>query len=291
MMRARRLRSLCLGLVLTSLGQVALADGGQSGRVDPAEIVERTERLPKRAEGVDVSEHLGAKLPSALAFQDDRGRTVLYDELTRGSLPTILTMNYSDCPMLCSLMLNAMVDSLKQLDLTLGKDYRIVTVSLDPKETPERLARMKSRYLAAYGRPGAEDGWTFLAGSDANIHAVARALGIAYNYNEARDEFVHPSAFAIATPAGVVSRYLYGIEYHPRTVRLSLVEASEGKIGSTMDRLILFCFHYDEKEGRYAPVAMNIMRLGGGLTALSLGGLILFLKRGEKKSRAHLAAA
>jgi protein SCO1/2 len=278
MKRFARLHALCLSLTLVGLGQTAWAE-----RVDPSEVKDRTERLPTRAVGVDVAEHLGAKLPKALGFTDDQGRPVLYDEVTRGSVPTILTMNYSDCPMLCSLQLNALVDSLKQVDLTLGKDYRIVTVSLDPKDTPERLSRMKARYLSQYGRPESAAGWTFLSGSDANIHAVARALGIAYNYNEARDEFVHPAAFAMATPAGIVSRYLYGIEYHPRTVRLSLVEASQGKIGSTMDRLILFCFHYDEKEGRYAPVAMNIMRVGGGSTALALGGLILLLKRGEKK--------
>lgn len=267
-----------LGLALVSSSASAFAEP-----VKQSDIKSRTERLPKRLEGVDIAEKTGLPVPAALAFVDENNRPVLYDQHVRGKLPTILTLNYSDCPMLCSLQLNALVESMKQLDFTLGKDYRIVTVSLDPKDTPERMQRMKSRYLSQYGRPEAQDGWSFLSGSDANIHAVARALGFSYNYNEARDEYVHPAAFAIATPAGIVSRYLYGLEYHPRTLRLSLVEASEGKIGSTLDRLILFCFHYDETEGRYAPLAMNIMRLGGGITALSLGGLILLLRRGEKK--------
>lgn len=254
--------------------------------VEATEIRERTERLPKRAEGVDVEEHLGERTPMALVFQDEQGRDVLYGEATRGEVPTILTMNYSDCPMLCSLQLNALVTSLSDLDLTLGKDFRIVTVSLDPKETPDRLRSMKARYLSQYGRPEARsDGWTFLRGSDENIRAVARALGISYNYNEARDEYVHPAVFLIANPDGTIGRYLYGLEYHPKTVRLSLVEASQGKVGSTMDRLILFCFHYDASEGRYAPVARNIMKVGGAVTATSLAGLLLFLFRGERRRR------
>jgi len=277
---SRRMHAWGLGLALASLSLVAWAEP-----VAPSDIKNRTERLPKRLEGVDVSEKLNTPLPRALGFTDENGKSVLYDELTRGDLPTILTMNYSDCPMLCSLQLNALVDSMKQLDFTLGKDYRVVTVSLDPKDTSERMSRMKARYMSQYGRPEAASGWSFLHGSEGNVRAVARALGFSYNYNEVRDEYVHPAAFAIATPGGVVSRYLYGIEYHPRTLRLSLVEASEGKIGSTMDRLILYCFHYDESEGRYAPMAMNIMRVGGGATALSLGGLIFLLRRSEKKRK------
>lgn len=246
------------------------------------QIKSRTERLPQRLEGVDVEEKLEAKLPRALSFKDDQGRTVLYDEVVKGDLPTILTLNYSDCPMLCSLQLNALVDSMKQVDLTLGKDYRVVTVSLDPKETPERTTDWKNRYLTIYGRPEApKDGWTFLTGSEPNIKAAADGIGFSYGYNEKRDEYVHPAAFAIATPDGVIARYIYGLEYHPKTLRLSLIEASEGKIGSSVDRLILYCFHYDASEGRYAPVAMNIMRVSGSAGALALGGLLAGLWRTE----------
>jgi protein SCO1/2 len=211
---------------------------------------------------------------------------VLYDELVRGEIPTILTLNYSDCPMLCSLQLNALVDGMRQLDLTLGKDYQVVTVSLNPKETFERARKTKTRYFTQYGRADApSDGWKFLTGSEANIKAVARTLGFSYGYNEKRDEYVHPAAFVIATPAGVVARYIYGLEYHPKTLRLSLVEASEGKIGSSVDRLILYCFHYDASEGRYAPVAMNIMRVSGSAGALALGGLLAGLWRNERRRK------
>lgn len=253
--------------------------------VDPSEVQDRTERTPKRMEGVNVAEKLGSKLEASLAFRDESGRDrVLSETLTTG-LPTIVTLNYSDCPMLCSMQLNALVAGMKQVDLNLGRDYRIVTVSLDPKDTTEKVQRMKARYLAQYARPESDEGWTFLTGSEGNIRAVAEGLGFTYNYNEKRDEYVHPAAFAVLTPSGVVARYLYGLEYHPKTLRLSLVEASEGKVGTSLDRLILYCFHYDATEGRYAPVAMNIMRLSGGAGALALGGMLTGLFYAERKRK------
>lgn len=258
----------------------------QARPLEASEIKSTSGRLPKRLEGVDVEEHLEAEVPAALSFTSDAGKTVLYDELIKGDLPTILTLNYSDCPMLCNLQLNALVSSMKQVDLTLGKDYRVVTVSLDPKQTVQRSQDTKNRYLAQYGRAETpRDGWQILTGSEGNIKAVARTLGFTYAYNEARDEYVHPAAFVIATPAGVISRYIYGLEYHPKTLRLSLIEASEGKIGSSVDRLILYCFHYDASEGRYAPVAMNIMRVSGSAGALALGGLLAGLWRVELRRK------
>jgi len=288
--RFRQLPTLALiaTFVAVGLGVLGAAAPAFADPVPKAEIKSRTEALPKRLEGVDVVEHLEAHVPRALSFNDDRGQPVLYDEAVRGTLPAILTLNYSNCPMLCSLQLNGLVSAMKQLDLELGRDYRIVTVSIDPKETTESAHRTKLRYLTQYGRAQAADdasGWTFLHGSEANIRAVAKALGFSYNYNEARGEYAHPAAFVVTTPEGVLSRYLYGLEIHPKTLRLSLIEASQGKIGSSLDRLILFCFHYDASEGRYAPAAMNIMRLLGGAFALALLALLLFLWRGERKKK------
>ena len=287
---ARRRNGLAwVPILLVALTLGSLASAAPVARDD---IKTRTERLPKRLEEVNVEERLEQVLPSALAFTDDRGNTVMYDEAVRSALPTILTMNYSDCPMLCSLQLNALMASMKEMDLTLGKDYRIVTVSLDPTETKERMQDWKNRYFSMYGRADApRDGWTFLNGSEANIRAVAAALGFSYTYNEARKEYVHPAAFVITTPAGIVSRYLYGLEYHPKTVRLSLIEASQGKIGSSFDRLVLYCFHYDASEGRYAPVAMNIMRVSGSAGALALGGLLTGLWRSESRRKRKAPAA
>lgn len=261
------------------------ARGAHADAPVEASSAPRSEQLPKRLVGVDVHEKLGEALSLNLSFKDSLGREVMLRDYFDGKLPVIVTLNYSDCPMLCSLILNGLVTGLKKIDLDLGKDFRIVTISLNPKETPSRARGTQQRYLAAYGRPESRDGWAFLTGSERNIKAVADSMGFEYGYNEERDEYVHPSAFAIAMPNGNIARYIYGIEYLPDTVRLSLVEASEGKVGTTLDRILLYCFHYDETEGRYAPVAMNIMRLTGGLGAVLLAGFLLLLWRAELRKK------
>ena len=235
-------------------------------------VVTRMEPAPERLGGIDIEEHLDRTLPLGLEFSDTRGEPVQLSRYVRGERPVIFTLNYSDCPMLCSLQLNGLVTALGQLDRVPGRDFEIVTVSLDPAETSDRARNTEERYRAQV--PRGPEGWHFLTGRKENIDALADALGIRYGYNEKRREYVHPASLVISTPSGRISRYLYGIEYHPKTLSLSLVEAAEGKIGSSVDRLILFCFHYDETEGRYAPVAMNIMRVGGGVTALVLGGFL-----------------
>jgi protein SCO1/2 len=280
------LHSLLLGAALLTAGK-----GASAVPVDPSEIGQRVDPTPKRLQGVDVKEHLGSPLPGTLGFKDDAGRDVVLGDFFRGDLPVIVTMNYSDCPMLCSLQLNALIDGLKKVDLTLGKDFRIVTVSLNPQETVERAHGTKRRYLAQYGRPEADSSaWTILTGSEVNVRAVAETLGFSYNYNEKRNEYAHPASFIVTTPQGKIARYLYGIEYQPKTLRLSLVESSEGKVGSSMDRLILYCFHYDETEGRYAPVAVNIMRVGGSTGAVALAGLIGVLRLGERRKQRQATA-
>jgi len=265
------------------LAALLAAAPAASAPVPPSERVERVDELPKRLKGVDVTERLEAPIPKNLGFRDESGREVMLGEYFDGKVPVILTLNYSGCPMLCSLQLTGFTDSLKKLDFTAGKDFRVITVSLDPKETPEIAHKTQNRYLSQYGRPGAKDGWDFLTGSDANIKALARAMGFGYTYNEARDEYIHPAAIALTTPEGTIARYLYGLEYPEDTLRLALVESSQGRIGSSVDRLILFCFHYDSSEGRYAPVARNIMKLGGGITVVLLAGLVLVLSRGSRR--------
>ena len=244
---------------------------------------DRTEAAPKRLQGVDVVEHLAERVPEALTFHDQDGKAVKLGDYLHGGVPVILTFNYSSCPMLCSLQLTAFVDGLKQLDFAAGKEFRIVTVLLDPKETQETAHRFRARYLSKYARPGSEPGWTFLTGTDHNIRELARAVGFSYNYNEARGEYVHPAAITLLSPEGKIARYLYGLEYPEKTLRLGLVEASEGRVGSSLDRLILFCFHYDSSEGRYAPIATRIMQLGGGVSVLLLAGFLTVLIRRDKK--------
>ncbi|MBZ0253960.1 MAG: SCO family protein, partial [Candidatus Methylomirabilis sp.] len=192
-------------------------------------------------------------------------------DLFDGQRPVLVTLNYADCPMLCSLELSGLVAGLKEIELTAGKDFEIVTVSIDATATPEKIARWKDRYVKDYGRPEAAAGWRFLAGDEASIHALAEAVGFRYRWIEERKEFAHAAAIAVASPEGRVVRYLYGIAFPRTTLRLSLVEAAEGKIGTPLDQALLFCFHYDAAEGKYGPAAMNIMRAGGALTVLALG--------------------
>ena len=274
-----------LTAVLAGLSLVAASRSARADLVPQSEQVERTDPLPRRLVGVDVKEHLSAPVPMDLGFEDENGKPVTLKDYFDGSVPVILTMNYSNCPMLCSLQLNALVDGLKKVDWTIGKEYRIVTVSFDPTETAELAHRTKARYLAQYGRPGSEGGWHFLHGSESNVQAMAKALGITYHYNEARKEYVHPATVVLTTPNGKIDRYLYGLEYPQKTLHLSLVETSEGKIGTTVDQLILFCFHYDANEGRYAPVARNIMRAGGGATVFLLAGFLTVLSKRDKKRK------
>ncbi len=289
-------RCIVAAAAVASLATPALAADAPApvaGTVVEDGVVTRREAPPERLRGIDIDEHLDSEMPLSATFRDTSGASVALGDYIRGERPVIFTLNYSDCPMLCSLQLSGLVTALKSLDRKIGVDFDVVTVSLDPKESSQRAAETKARYLAQLGA-GAEaaNGWHFLTGRQSEIDAVAAALGIRYAYNEARREYVHPAALVITTPQGRIARYLYGIEYHPRTLSLSLVEAAKGKIGSSVDRLILYCFHYDETEGRYAPVAMNVMRVGGGVTALSLlvflGGF--WLKQLRKKSARSVAA-
>lgn len=272
------------------LAALLLAAPAAADPVPPSERIERIEPVPKQLQGVDVREHLGRELPRSLGFRDASGKPVTLGEFFDGKQPVILTLNYSDCPMLCSLQLNGLVQGLKEVEWGINSQYRIVTVSLDPNESSELTQRTQNRYLTQYGRPEARGGWHFLTGSEANVKAYADAIGFSFRYDEKRKEYAHPAALAIASPDGRVMRYLYGLEYLPKTLRLALVEASEGRIGTTLDRLILFCFHYDATVGRYAPVARNVMKLGGGVFIALLSGFVMVLFRNESKKRRRLAA-
>lgn len=272
------LRAVCLtGLLFAA--PAAAHDGSASDRLDP------TEAPPKRVENVEVTEQLGKKVPPAIPFTDEHGRPATIGQYFDGTHPVILTFNYSNCPMLCSLMLNGLVQGLKQLGYTPGHEFRIVTVSIDHEETPEKALKTQTRYLKELGRPEAVEGWHFLTGSEASVHAYADALGFGYAYNEARKEYAHPSAMAVSSPDGHIVRYLYGIEYPPSKLKLALLEAAQGKIGSPFDRLVLYCFHYDATEGRYAPTAANVMRVGAAISVVLLGIFLTLLWRTDSKKR------
>ncbi len=231
-------------------------------------------------EGVDIEEHLNAQLPLDAKFRDHDGRDVVLGDLFEDGKPVILTLNYSDCPMLCSLQLDGLVEALQEVDLDLGKDYRIVTVSIDPKESPTTARQTMQKYVAAYGK--ATDGWRFLVGRKGDIDRVAETTGFGYRYVPATGEYAHAAVAMVCMPDGRISRYLYGVRLDPKTVRLSLVEASAGKVGNTIDRFILMCFQYDPESGSYAFFARNLMKVGGALTVLVLGAAIFMVLRRER---------
>lgn len=276
------LRSLVRAALLSGL---LLAPPAAASPLSPPQAGDPSLAPPKLVENVEVTEHLGAAVRKDLHFKDEHGRAVSLADYFDGQHPVILTFNYANCPMLCSLMLNGLVQGLKQLDYTPGRDFRVVTVSIDHEETPEQSLHAKQRYLAGYGRPEVEDGWHFLTGTESAVRAYAKNLGFGYAYNPARKEYAHPSAMAVASADGRIVRYLYGIEYPPSKLKLALLEATEGKIGTPFDRLVLYCFHYDATQGRYAPVAANIMRVGGGITVVLLAGFLIVLWRADKKRR------
>jgi protein SCO1/2 len=253
---------------------------------------ERTEQLPEQLEEVGVTEHLNVQVPLDMPFVDSDGKNVKLGDFFDGKTPVVLTMNYSDCPMLCSLQLTGLFAGLQGVDWNLGNEYRMVTVSIDPEEKPERAEATKKKYLEIYGRSGVEQGWHCLTGEEADIRQLAATVGFGYAYMPDTKQYAHAAVTMICTPDGHLSRYLYGIEYPPQTLRLSLLEASQGKIGSTVDHLLLFCFQYDEKAGRYAPAAIKIMQAGGVLTLVFLAFLLglYWLREARKARRLQLQA-
>jgi len=225
-------------------------------------------------------------VPLDLECVDSDGKPGVLKQFFVGRRPVVLTLNYSNCPMLCSLQLNGLFDALKRMPWEIGGKFEMITVSFDPLETPQRARKTKQKYLNVYRRPGAAAGWHFLTGQEENIKRLADAVGFRYRYSEAQRQYIHAAVTFILTPDGRVSRYLYGVEYDPQTIRLSLLEATDGKIGSTVDQILLFCYHYDAESGRYGPAAFRLMQLGGGLTVLVVGGGIWILWRRDKaKSR------
>jgi protein SCO1/2 len=232
---------------------------------------------------------INSQIPLDLEFTDSRGQRLTLKEIFDGKKPTILTMNYSDCPMLCSMQLNTMLDALKNMSWNIGEEFQIVTVSIDPLETSERAEQTKEKYLRLYDRPVNVQGWRFLTSrKEATIKNLAETVGFGYTYVPESRQYAHPTPLMICTPEGRVSRYLDMKQYNAQTVKFSLMEASNGKIGTITDQFFLSCFHYDEKSGRYGPQAMRFMQLGGGLTTLIFAGMLFryWIRDSRKKSKA-----
>jgi protein SCO1/2 len=244
--------------------------------------------LPQVLREVGFDQRLGAQVPMDAVFRDEDGRPVRLGDCCAGR-PAVLVMAWYRCPMLCTQVLNDLTKAMWGCGLELGKDFNVLTVSFDPEETPELARAKKASYVEKYGRPGAERGWRFLTGDKGPITRLEAAVGFRQRWDPASKTYAHASGIMLLTPEGKVSRYFYGLDYRPRDLRLGLVEASAGKVGSPVDRVLLFCFHFDERAGRYTATVMNFVCLAGALTVLALGALLVrgWLRRGAPAARAR----
>lgn len=232
---------------------------------------------------VAIAQKLGAQLPLDLMFRDEYGRVVKLGDYFGKGRPVLLNFVYYNCPMLCPMVLEGTATVLSELKFDVAKDFDVLTVSIDPRDQPTQAAEVKDKYVKRYGRLGAAEGWHFLTGNDSTIHKLASTVGFQYVYDGRTNQFAHGAAMLILTPDGRTSRYLYGFQYIPRDLRLAIVEASGGKIGTPTDQFLLLCFHYDPAAGKYSRNAMNFVRAGGVATLLTLGSFVVVMLRRERK--------
>ncbi|MEM6472150.1 MAG: SCO family protein [Planctomycetota bacterium] len=232
--------------------------------------------LPREAQGVTVDQKLGERIPSGLPLTDSTGKRIETGYIFNGRLPTILTLNYSDCPMLCSVQLNGLVKSLSELDLKIGQDFQILTVSIDPKESTRKAAETKARYLDDLKNQNyADKGWIFATAKQPIITKLTDVVGFRYRYDRTIKQYNHPAMLAFVSPDGVISRYSLSIDFPPEQLKLALVEAGDGKVGSAVDQFILWCYSYDPSSNSYTPHAWRIMRLCGlGFIGLMMATLL-----------------
>lgn len=227
--------------------------------------------LSPEANEIDVDEQLGADLELGLSFVDHTGKDVTLADYVKGDKPVLLTLNYYRCPVLCNIQLNGLTEALGRMEWTPGDEhFRVVTVSIDPREDTELARAKRATHLESLGK-GDDVDWNFLTGDAGQIRLLAAQLGISYAYDAEQDQYAHPPVVMFISPDGKIARYVYGLMYEPRDIKFGLIEAGEGRVGSTMDKLILSCFHYDASLGKYGPFAFGIMRIGGALTILAMG--------------------
>ena len=233
--------------------------------------------LPKALQNVGIDQRLNEQVPLDAIFKDESDRDVTLAQFFKGK-PVVLSLVYYTCPMLCTQVLNGQLGAFRQISFNIGEQYEVVSVSFNSRETSQLAASKKETYLKGYNRVGADAGWHFLTGDETNIKKLTEAVGFRYAWDEQTKQFAHASGIMVLTPQGKIARYFYGIDYPPRDLRLALVEASENKIGTPVDALILYCYHYDPATGKYGAVVMNIMRVAGVITLVLIVGLLLFLR-------------
>ena len=236
---------------------------------------------PPKLENVGIEQHLDTQIPPDLVFRDDAGQTVKLGDYF-GRKPLILNLVYYNCTMLCGEALAGLASAMRLIKFDVGNEFDVVTVSFDPRETPDVAAAKKKDFVGRYGRPGAAAGWHFLTGPPDSVNTLTKAVGFQYQYDPKMNQFAHATAIMVLTPQGRISRYFYGVEFPPKDLRMGLVEASRGKIGNAVDAVLLYCYHYDPETGKYGAIVGNILRLAAAATVLILGVFLFILWRLER---------
>jgi len=264
------------GAVLLALSVIALPARGQGitqGTMSPP-----ANMRPPGLKNVGIEQHLNQQIPPALGFRDEDGKAVQLGDYF-GKKPMILNLVYYQCPMLCGEVLSGLESALRVLKFDVGKEFDVLTVSFDPKETPEMAAAKKMEYLRRYGRPDAAAGWHFLTGPPSSIDALTKAAGFQYQYDPKSGQFAHATAIMVLTREGKIAQYYYGVEFAPKDLRLGLIQASQNKIGTVVDQVLLYCYHYDPNTGKYGAVISRVLQLAAGATILILGTFLIVMFR------------
>jgi protein SCO1/2 len=273
-MRSRILRLFTTGLFAGCvLSPLSWAQGMTQGIMSPPANVR-----PPGLKNVGVEQHLNQQISPDLTFRDETGKEVRLGDYF-GRKPMILNLVYYQCPMLCGEVLSGLESALRVLKFDVGKEFDVLTVSFDPKETPEMASAKKAEYLKRYGRSDAAAGWHFLTGPPASIDALTKAAGFQYQYDPKSGQFAHATAIIVLTPEGKIAQYYYGVEFAPKDLRLGLIQASENKIGTVVDQVLLYCYHYDPDTGKYGVIISRVLQLAAGATALILGVFLVVMFR------------
>ncbi|MCY3712296.1 MAG: SCO family protein [Gemmatimonadetes bacterium] len=298
MMASKLYRYAAIAAGLIAVAVMIAAPGamyGQEGERGPAVMKDigtgpglDASATPEILRHVGIEQRIGGSLPLDLEFNDETGAPVSLGSYF-GDKPVILTLVYYDCPMLCTEVLNGLNRSLAPLNYSIGEEFKVVTVSFDPRESPTLASQKKAVYTQRYGRPGTGEGWHFLTGEAPAIDALTESVGFNYVYDETEGQFVHGSAIMIISPKGTVSHYFFGIEYPSEDIRLAIIESSEEKLGNVFDQILLYCFNYDPEQGRYGVAIMNAMRLAGLATLLAMGSfMVVMFKRDRRRRRERI---
>ena len=270
------IRNAFVAILLAACASVA-AWSQAAPKLQPGDSV--SNQKPSILDQVGLDQRLNQQVPLNLAFNDENGQAVQLQQYF-GSKPVILMLVYYQCPMLCTQVLNGFTGAMNGIvRFNIGREFNVITVSIDPRDTPQDAAATKKRYLQRYRRAGAAEGWHFLTGKKDQIDALAQAVGFRYAWDPEIQQYAHARGIMVLTPSGLVAQYYYGIEYAPRDIQLGLIEASKGKIGTIVDQVLLYCYHYDPRQGKYGAAVFNVLRLSALATVMVLGGFMLIMFR------------